>query len=335
MHDFDNLLTQTRSLLARKNASTAAWQEIESEISALSQHAFAQGQEPALRVFHQILFDLYQLNFVAPHDTRALNQFNPDVLRLRNAMEQQWRSHLQGSIESELQEATIPADGEKFVDWLLTRLEQHPSNGHPLYDYLQSDANLENFEIFFQSEIIVNNMFEEFVALAQLGAPGYIKIELAKNYWDEMGNGVNQKVHTEMFQKLLRHFGLQQVDLDRIAIANPIALAQGNLFLMLSTHRAYFYETMGMLGAGEYLVPKRYQKVVDGARRAGLSDDTLEFYIEHIDIDTDHADEWFRNAIVPTVNEHPEVRTEIARGAYYRMLHIQAFSDVLLRLFTQ
>lgn len=335
MTTFDHVLKQTRSLLAQENAPVAAWQEIHGDISTLCEQAFAQPQENAYRVFHQILFDLYQVTFLPPHDTRVLNQFNPEMIRVRNLMEQAWRRHLQSSVDRDLQDANIPADGEGFVDWLLNRLEQHPSNGHPLYEYLESEASVENFEIFFQSEIIVNSMFEEFIALTQLGAPAYIKIELAKNYWDEMGNGVDQKVHTEMFQKLLNHFGLRQVDLDRVANANPVALAQGNLFLMLSMQRKHFHETMGLLGAGEYLVPKRYQKVVDGARRVGLTDDTLEFYIEHIGIDTDHADEWFRNAIVPTVNRQPEVRLDMARGAYYRMLHIQAFSDVLFQLFAQ
>ncbi len=335
MKTFDHVLKQTRSLLNQKNAPVAAWREIHSEISSLCNEAFSPLQENAYRIFHQILFDFYQLTFLPPHDVRVQNQFNPEMIGVRNLMEQEWSKHLHSEVERELGDATIPTDGEDFVDWLLQRLEQHPSNGHPLYEYLESSAKIEDFEIFFQSEIIVNSMFEEFVALAQLGAPTYIKIELAKNYWDEMGNGVDAQVHTEMFQKLLKHFELNQVDLDRVAHANPVALAQGNLFLMLSMQRKHFYETMGLIGAGEYLVPKRYQKVVDGARRVGLSDDTLEFYIEHIGIDTDHADEWFRNAIVPAVNATPEARIEMAHGAYYRMLHIQAFSDVLFRLFTQ
>lgn len=328
----DNPVQEIRTLLTDPTPQGSRWEKVYNEVRDLCGQAFDGGSKEALKAFHKILFDLYKLNFVDPRDPRAANQFNPEVIRLRNLMEEQWTAHLKSKISHRL--AAIPDTGDNFADWMLQEMEKNPSNEHPLYNYLATEGKVDDFKVFFQSEIIVNSMFEEFLAYSQLGAPANIKIELAKNYWDEMGNGKDHKVHTAMFDKLLRYFNLTEVDIDLIAEVNPIALAQGNLFLMSSINKKNFYQMMGVIGAGEYLVPKRYSKIVEGARRIGLDDDALEFYIEHISVDTSHAEDWLRNAIGPTLKANPELRVDVALGAYFRMHHIEAFSDTLYDKFT-
>ena len=45
--------------------------------------------------------------------------------------------------------------------------------------------------------------FDDLVALAQVGTRGEVKMEMASNYWDEMGRGKTHAVHTHLFHRLI------------------------------------------------------------------------------------------------------------------------------------
>ena len=78
-----------------------------------------------------------------------------------------------------------------------------------------------------------------------LGVP---KVALAENYWDEMGRGRTERVHTELHHRLV-----DAIDMPRLArteLATP-ALDRMTLNGLLATHRWLQPELLGLLGVLE------------------------------------------------------------------------------------
>ena len=83
----------------------------------------------------------------------------------------------------------MPADAAEFAQWFRDTAFAHPLYEHDLYAFLASDATREQLEWFFRMECAGEAAFDDLVALAQVGTRGEVKMEMASNYWDEMGKG--------------------------------------------------------------------------------------------------------------------------------------------------
>lgn len=81
-----------------------------------------------------------------------------------------------------------------FVNDLKRRIKKHAANRHRFYtNYLPKKATVADVSIYLAQETLQDPRFDDFIAYLQIGLPVKIKLELASNYWDEMGNGVESK----------------------------------------------------------------------------------------------------------------------------------------------
>ena len=68
--------------------------------------------------------------------------------------------------------------------------------------------------------------FEDLVAMAQVKAPTQAKLELARNYWDEMGRGNPKGMHGPMLDRLIETLELEpRIDTtvwESLALANAM-----------------------------------------------------------------------------------------------------------------
>jgi len=94
--------------------------------------------------------------------------------------------------------------------------------------------------------------FDDLVALAQVGTRSEVKIEMASNYWDEMGRGKSHAVHTHLFHKLISDLVLEAPP----ASALPWQVLAGvNVMLWCSIPRRNVFRAQGALGTVELLAP--------------------------------------------------------------------------------
>ena len=80
---------------------------------------------------------------------------------------------------------------------------------------------------FLRQEVAGEAGFEDLVALSQLRLAERPKLELARNYWDEMGRGNAAGMHGPMLSRLA-------TSLDLMAMGIPVvweSLALGNIML--------------------------------------------------------------------------------------------------------
>lgn len=170
--------------------------------------------------------------------------------------------------------------------------------------------------------------FDDLVALCQVGLSGEAKVELARNYWDELGNGSLDRVHTVLHDRLVA-----AIDLPRIPLGEqPVeALERAALGGLLSTNHWLQPEMLGALGLIELQAGPRCRKVLQAFDRLGAPADAYPFYVEHAEVDPRHGMDWLDNAIVPVVAAHPEWAERILRGALWRAHINAAFFDALWR----
>jgi hypothetical protein len=198
-----------------------------------------------------------------------------------------------------------------------------------VYRWLADAATPEEVVAFLAFEGGPDGGFDDLVAACQIGLSGSAKLELAQNYWDEMGNGQLDLVHTELHDKLARALDLPALAPDE---QPQEALERAALASVLATNRALQPEMVGALGLLELQAGPRCRKVVAALRRVGASDDALHFDEEHATVDPRHGKDWVDKAVVPLA-EDPRWAAGIVRGARWRSLVNAAFFDAMGRRF--
>lgn len=303
-----------------------------SEVATFCELAYEYNNPHCVTVLQKILYKIYSLhiNIPIPGTKTAESSFTLDGVR--NLIEKNFIEYEENLISPSIWK-DIPVDSHNYTDWLLEIIDNHPAYKHPLYeDYLNKHATLDDLRYFLVQETTIDTRFDDFLALIQLGTDDGIKLEIASNYWDEMGNGDQSRMHTVMFSRTMDNVGI-----DSTVYSDDLtseALICGNLSLMLSLRRKHFYKAIGYFAATEYMTPRRFKNVLTAWQRNGLKLSGAEYHKEHIRIDAIHANDWFKNVLSPVIEKNPDTAFEITRGALYRLNTSKRYLDMLLSKFT-
>jgi hypothetical protein len=227
-----------------------------------------------------------------------------------------------------------------FLGWL-DEIDAGPTSGRPddavaamralaardlvpeVYDWLAEDAAEEDVIAFLALEGGPDGGFDDLVAACQIGLSGEAKVEMAQNYWDEMGNGTLDAVHTELHRRLVGALGLVGVP----RVDQPMeALERAALGTFLATNRHLQPEMVGALGLIEMQAGPRCRRVVKALQRIDAPADAFPFYDEHAVADPRHGKDWLDHVIAPLARDGSWAEGMI-RGARWR-------SSVNRRFFT-
>jgi hypothetical protein len=266
---------------------------------------------------HRALLVLYQQHVRLPVDASLVNQFHPLACTLLRILEQPWEDDMMRRVSSsyDVSEKALPADPDEFAQWFRDTAFNHPLYEHDLYAFIASEATRSQLEWFFQMECAGEAAFDDLVALGQVGTRGEVKMEMASNYWDEMGKGKPHAVHTHLFHKLIEGLQLKAPPASDLPWQ---VLAGVNVMLWSCIPRRNAFRAQGTLGAVELLAPQRCTRVVHGALRVGMKKKTVVYYGAHAIIDIGHAEGWLDHVVKPQVALHPPSRVGIAEGLISR-----------------
>jgi hypothetical protein len=213
--------------------------------------------------------------------------------------------------------ADIPEDVDGFIAWFERLKETGPGQGDPLFPWLAGSASVEQMKWFLYQEVAGEAGFDDLLAMTQLKMPVAAKLEMARNFWDEMGRGSAKGMHGPMLERLAGHFDLAPT----AEAVVPEALALGNTMIALAKHRRYAYHSMGALGAIEMTAPTRAGYVDQGLRRLGVPAKKRHYFAVHAVLDVKHSEAWNREALRPLVAEDPRRARAIGEGAAMRLWH--------------
>ena len=211
--------------------------------------------------------------------------------------------------------AEAPRDPDGFVAWFEQLEHNGPGQNDPLFPWLAEQATLDEMRWFLEQEVAGEAGFDDLTALTQVRLPVEAKLELARNYWDEMGRGNAKGMHGPM----LTHVA-QTLDL-RPSIDSTIwqALALANTMAGLAANRRYAYHSVGALGVIEQTAPSRAKLVGEGLRRLGVSPKDRHYFDLHAVLDIKHSAAWNAEAAWPLVKLNPDFAPALAEGALMRL----------------
>jgi hypothetical protein len=208
----------------------------------------------------------------------------------------------------------VPARPRDFVAWFESLSEWGPGQGDRLFPWLAEHASRQQMCWFLQQELAGEAGFEDLVALTQLKLPTRAKLEMARNYWDEMGQGHAGGMHGPMLGNLAAALNL---DLTEETVWEALALS--NLMVGLATTRHYAYQSIGALGVIELTAPGRSVLVNAGLKRLGIGGPARRYYALHATLDVRHSATWNREVLEPLVASDARIARRIAEGALLRL----------------
>lgn len=241
-------------------------------------------------------------------------QHHPAVAAVKYRLEQRFLGRL-----DDRDRATgwdLPAEPPAALRSLAT-LDRVPA----VYQWLAAEPSLDEMREFLALEGGPDGGFDDLVAACQIGLDGEPKLELARNYWDEMGNGAAAEVHTELHRRFRRALGIGAVPRSDQALP---ALERAALGSLLATNRSLQPEMVGALGLIELQAGPRCRKVLEGLERIGAPADTFPFYEVHATVDPKHGKDWVDHVVIPLAAD-PLWADGIVRGARWRWLVNDAF----------
>lgn len=211
--------------------------------------------------------------------------------------------------------ASAPADSKDFLDWFEELKESGPGQNDPLFPWLAEECSMDQMKWFLTQEVAGEAGFEDLTALTQLKLPIQPKLELARNYWDEMGRGNPKAMHGPLLAALSEHLELNP--LPETTVTEALALA--NTMAGLASNRRYAYHSVGALGVIEMTAPARSAATSAGLKRLGVRAGNRHYFALHAVLDIKHSMAWNTEAIKPLIFQNPDVAAAVAEGALMRL----------------
>ena len=227
------------------------------------------------------------------------------------------------------QASAAPQDVDGFLAWFEALKAEGPGQGDPLFDWFADSATLDQMRWFLEQEAAGEAGFDDLVALTQVKLPATPKLELARNYWDEMGRGAEGGMHGPMLDRTT--LGLELHPSIDTTLWPSLALA--NTMTAFATTRRYAYHSVGALGVVELTAPTRVAKIAAGLKRLGVEPKYRKYFDLHAVLDVKHSEDWNREALRPLVEADPACARYLAEGAIMRLTCgarcFDAYRDVL------
>jgi hypothetical protein len=211
--------------------------------------------------------------------------------------------------------ATAPTDPSAFVAWFERLREDGDGQHHLLFAWLHHSATEDQMRWFLTQEAAGEAGFDDLVALTQIKMPKEPKLELAWNYWEEMGNGNEPAMHGPMLEALMKRLNI------RPTIEGTVweSLALANTMVAFAVNPRYRYHAIGALGVIELTAPTRVKEVAEGLKRLGFNTKETLYFDTHATVDLTHSERWNAHVLRPLVASDPDCARFIAEGALIRL----------------
>lgn len=276
----------------------------------------------------RILYTINVANHLTPWEYPNLHVNMPEVMAMKYKLELYW----QKAYESELDFNFILTDEMEFLEYVKKFVYDHKANlSHELFYFIEHDASFSQLKEFIRQETPFDIYFGDLLAKLMIGVYGNPKEEICKNYWDEVGHGAHEKMHRTLRLDMMKTLGISHDD--HIVNYESYLLSElrlANMYFEAVYDRSKLLQMIGMMTATELVVSGRLQKQINGWKRVGLNDQSLQYLIEHTIVDPIHASGWIENVVLPLLAKYPESKRSLFTGIYRRMKESLNVCDEML-----
>jgi pyrroloquinoline-quinone synthase len=183
----------------------------------------------------------------------------------------------------------------RFLAQLREDIASHPAVNHLLLNRLATAPfSRQDYRVLAHNHFPLVAVFTTYLEVLLLQAPdSEARLWLAKVLVDEYGEGSDGHDHATMYGRFLQASGGVY---DRTQPVPEPALR------FITTHRKLvrsqpFLVGLGAIGPGhEWAIPKMFDAIIPGLRRAGFSETEIDYFTLHVEQDDDHG-AWLEEAL--------------------------------------
>lgn len=208
----------------------------------------------------------------------------------------------------------------EFLANLRSEIAAHPGVNHLFLNRCAtSPFSREDYRVFAENHYPLVCVFTSYLERLLVRAPtSESKLWLARVLVDEYGEGSEGQDHATLYASFATACGSSVTDLHHERVPAP-----AHAFIV--EHRRIvttqpFLVGLGAVGPGhEWAIPKMFDAVIPGLRRAGFSEEEIHYFTLHVEQDGDHG-AWLEEALHRFATT-TEAQALIRRGA---MLSLEA-----------
>lgn len=205
-------------------------------------------------------------------------------------------------------------NAKTFLRELRAEIEAHPGVNHLFLNRCAtSPFAREDYRVFGENHFPLVCVFTSYLERLLVRAPtSDAKLWLAKVLVDEYGEGSEGEDHATLYGHFLRSCGSRVPDEKHTKVPPPA-------HAFIREHRRIvndepFLVGLGAVGPGhEWAIPKMFDSVIPGLRRAGFAPEEIAYFTLHVEQDVDHG-AWLEEALL-RFGSTDAARTFIRRGA--------------------
>ncbi|MGW7103215.1 iron-containing redox enzyme family protein [Streptomyces sp. NPDC054838] len=249
-----------------------------------------------------LLYELHYRGFEAVEDTR---EWDPQLLALRQGLERCFLTALR---------ADSPAG--RTVDQAFGELLVEPvDHSGSVSGYLEHDGDLGQVREYAALRSLYHLKEADPHVWVVPRLRGRAKAAMVAIEYDEFGAGHADRVHAELFARLMADLGLN-TDYGHYLDAAPAeALAIVNMMSLFGLHRALRGALVGHFGCVEVTSSPGSRRLAAAMRRLDAGPAAEHFYAEHVEADAVHEQLVRREVIAGLLEDEPGLEGDIAFGA--------------------
>jgi Iron-containing redox enzyme len=249
------------------------------------------------------LYTCYELHYRGFDGVDPLWEWNPELLRLRAAMERAFLTALRSD-----------TDDSNDVTAALDALLVEPVPGNGVSHYLRDGAQWWHMREYIVHRSVYHLKEADPLAWVIPRLQGQAKASLVAVEFDEFGGGRGERIHAQLFAGLMAATGLSPGYLHYLDDVPAPAIAIVNLMSMFGLHRALRAALVGHFAAAEITSAPSAQRIVQALERLGAGPACTLFFTEHIEADAVHEQILRRDVIGDLLHREPHLAEDVVFG---------------------
>ncbi|MFC9292141.1 iron-containing redox enzyme family protein, partial [Streptomyces sp. NPDC057052] len=249
------------------------------------------------------LYLCYELHYRGFAGVSADLEWDPDLLRLRAALEHRFLTALR---------ADTPVHDS--VEDALAELLVEPVDGSGVSHFLRDEGELWQLREYAAQRSLYHLKEADPHAWVLPRLWGRAKAGMAAVEFDEYGGGRPDRVHARLFADLMTDLGLDTTYGRYLDAACAETLATVNVMSLLGLHRGLRGALVGHFATVEITSSPGSRRLAEAMRRADAGPAAVHFYDEHVEADAVHEQVVRHDVIGGLLDEEPHLAADVAFG---------------------
>ncbi|MET7936983.1 iron-containing redox enzyme family protein [Streptomyces sp. NPDC005322] len=230
-------------------------------------------------------------------------EWDPDLLRLRQALERRFLDALRADATEHDEVATA-----------LEGLLVESGDGAGVSHYLRDEGEPWQLREYIAQRSLYQLKEADPHVWVIPRLRGEAKAAMAAVEYDEFGAGRGERVHAELFADLMADLGLDPTYNGYADAASAQMLAVVNLMSLLGLHRALRGALVGHFATVEITSSPSSDRLAQALRRMGAGEAAVFFYTEHVEADAVHEQIVRHGVIDGLLRREPALAPDVAFG---------------------